>query len=63
MRDALRQRPRDWSALEGAAMASLRARGWQPDYVAIRRRADLAAPADAGERWSCSRRADSARRG
>jgi len=26
-------------------MESLAARGWQPDYVAIRRRADLAPPA------------------
>jgi pantoate--beta-alanine ligase len=29
-------------------MARLRERGWQPDYVALRRRADLQAPA-AGE--------------
>ena len=43
--DALRHGRRDWSALEDAAMQSLAARGWQPDYVAIRRRADLAPPA------------------
>ncbi len=43
--DALRQGRRDGSALEDAAMQSLAARGWQPDYVAIRRRADLAPPA------------------
>lgn len=36
---------RDWVALEEAAMRSLVARGWQPDYVAIRRREDLGAPA------------------
>jgi pantoate--beta-alanine ligase len=36
---------RDLKALEEAAMQSLRERGWQPDYVAIRRRADLAEPA------------------
>ncbi|MEO7853031.1 MAG: pantoate--beta-alanine ligase [Rubrivivax sp.] len=36
---------RDWPALEAAAMDALRLRGWQPDYVAIRRQADLAAPA------------------
>ena len=42
--DALRRGQRDWPALEAAAMQSLAARGWQPDYVAIRRRADLAAP-------------------
>ncbi len=43
--DAIRHGRRDWSALEGAAMQSLAARGWQPDYVAIRKRADLAPPA------------------
>jgi len=41
---AVHQGQRDWPALEAAAMQSLVARGWQPDYVAIRRRADLAAP-------------------
>ena len=41
---ALRSGRRDVSVLEEAAMQSLVARGWQPDYVAIRRRADLAAP-------------------
>ncbi len=34
----------DWPALEGDARASLSARGWQPDYVAIRRQGDLGAP-------------------
>ncbi|HXE51011.1 MAG TPA: pantoate--beta-alanine ligase [Ramlibacter sp.] len=42
----VRRGRRDWSALEEAAMQSLAARGWQPDYVAIRRRADLGAPAN-----------------
>ncbi len=37
---------RDWPALEAAAMDALAARGWKPDYVAIRRRRDLGAPAD-----------------
>jgi pantoate--beta-alanine ligase len=41
---ALRRGQRDLAAMEEAAMRSLAARGWQPDYVAIRRRADLAAP-------------------
>ena len=41
---AVQQGQRDWAALEATAMHSLSARGWQPDYVAIRRRADLAAP-------------------
>ncbi len=35
---------RDWPAMEEAAMQSLTARGWQPDYVAIRRRSDLGTP-------------------
>ena len=34
----------DPAALEAAAMDALRARGWQPDYVAIRRQTDLGAP-------------------
>jgi pantoate--beta-alanine ligase len=41
---ALQQGQRDWPALEDAAMRTLAARDWQPDYVAIRRRADLGAP-------------------
>ena len=40
----MRSGRRDLPALEAAAMQSLSARGWQPDYVAIRRRVDLAAP-------------------
>jgi len=43
--DALRQGRRDWAAIEDAAFRTLEGRGWKPDYVAIRRRADLAAPA------------------
>ncbi|WP_332742885.1 pantoate--beta-alanine ligase [Hydrogenophaga sp.] len=31
-------------ALEARAMADLAARGWQPDYLTVRRRADLQAP-------------------
>lgn len=38
---------RDWSQLEAAALQSLQARGWQADYVAIRRQADLG-PAQSG---------------
>jgi pantoate--beta-alanine ligase len=34
----------DWHRLEQSAVESLRARGWQPDYVAIRERAGLAMP-------------------
>ena len=43
----------DWQALEREAQQFLRARGWQPDYVAVRRRTDLREPsadqASAGE--------------
>lgn len=39
---------RDYAKLEAEAMTGLAARGWKPDYVAIRRRLDLAAPS-AGE--------------
>ncbi len=35
----------DVPALEARAMATLRARGWAPDYVALRCQADLALPA------------------
>jgi len=39
---------RDLGAIEAHAMQSLSARGWQPDYMVLRRRADLQAPT-AGE--------------
>ena len=35
---------RDVSAIEQRAMDTLKSRGWQPDYVALRRRADLLPP-------------------
>jgi pantoate--beta-alanine ligase len=44
LRDRLLAGERDYAALERDAMASLAARGWQPDYIAVRRRADLIAP-------------------
>jgi pantoate--beta-alanine ligase len=34
----------DWQQLEREAIESLTARGWQPDYVAIRRQSDLREP-------------------
>jgi pantoate--beta-alanine ligase len=34
----------DLAQLETAAMASLKARGWQPDYIAVRKRSNLQAP-------------------
>ena len=35
---------RDLQSLEAEAMAQLRAQGWQPDYVVLRRQHDLGAP-------------------
>jgi len=49
VRDALRAGSAGFAALEEEALATLRSRGWQPDYVAVRRRADLAAPGASGE--------------
>ena len=37
--------PEDRGALELDALAALRARGWQPDYLTVRRRGDLQPPA------------------
>ncbi|RZI64580.1 MAG: pantoate--beta-alanine ligase [Variovorax sp.] len=44
MATALRSGERDLAAIEARAMQSLRARGWQPDYLVLRRRADLLTP-------------------
>jgi pantoate--beta-alanine ligase len=41
---AVRAGRHNWADMENAAIRSLSARGWQPDYVAIRRRSDLASP-------------------
>ena len=41
---AVRRGERDFSLLEAEAMAELRAHGWAPDYVAVRRRTDLQVP-------------------
>lgn len=46
---AVRSGRSDFAALEAAALQALRQRGWQPDYVAVRRRADLAEPGAAHE--------------
>jgi pantoate--beta-alanine ligase len=35
---------RDFADLEKAAKGELAAQGWRPDYIAVRRRADLAPP-------------------
>ncbi|MDM0069580.1 pantoate--beta-alanine ligase [Variovorax sp. J31P207] len=48
MAAAVQAGERDFAAIEARAMQSLSARGWQPDYMVLRRRTDLQAPA-AGE--------------
>jgi pantoate--beta-alanine ligase len=45
MADALRSGERELAAIEARAMQSLKARGWQPDYLVLRRRTDLQAGA------------------
>jgi len=45
--EAMRGGARDVAAVEAQAMAHLAARGWKPDYVSIRKRIDLNAPAGA----------------
>ena len=44
MAEAVRAGGLDVAALEARAMQSLAQRGWQPDYLVLRRRADLQAP-------------------
>ncbi len=41
---AVREGQRDFASLETQAMEALRARGWQPDYISVRRQADLQPP-------------------
>ncbi len=44
IRDALQAGHRDFAALESGAVKALNARGWQTDYIAIRRQTDLLEP-------------------
>jgi len=44
MADALRRGERDIAAIEARATRALAERGWQPDYMAVRRREDLQPP-------------------
>lgn len=44
---AIRAGQRDFAQLEQQAIARLRENGWQPDYVAVRKQADLQSPAPA----------------
>ena len=48
MAEAVRSGERDLAAIEARAMQTLAQRGWQPDYLVLRRCADLQAPS-AGE--------------
>lgn len=43
---AIKQGRNDHAILESSAMDHLRAHGWHPDYISVRRRADLLPPAD-----------------
>ena len=45
VREAVLSGRRDFAAIEREAIEALAARGWQPDYVAVRKRSDLIAPA------------------
>ena len=44
LRQAIQAGERDFARLERGAMAELSAHGWEPDYIAVRRQADLQAP-------------------
>jgi pantoate--beta-alanine ligase len=44
MQAAIRSGQRDVAAVEAQAMATMAARDWKPDYMTLRRRADLLAP-------------------
>jgi pantoate--beta-alanine ligase len=44
VRDAVLSGERNFAKIEQAAMAALAARGWQPDYIAVRKRSDLLPP-------------------
>jgi pantoate--beta-alanine ligase len=44
VRDAVLAGDRDFAKLEQAAMSALAVRGWQPDYIAVRKRSNLLPP-------------------
>lgn len=47
MQAAIQAGERDVAAIEARAMATMAARDWKPDYMTLRRRADLLAPTEA----------------
>ena len=46
---ALQSGASDWAALEAGALRTLEQRGWRPNYVTIRRQADLGIPQALGK--------------
>jgi pantoate--beta-alanine ligase len=64
VREAVLAGSRDFAAIEKDAMDALAQRGWQPDYIAVRKRSNLLPPAPPtpAHRSSYSRRRSSARR-
>jgi len=46
MAEAVQAGRRDFAAIEGEAMDALSKRDWKPDYLTVRRRGDLQAPAE-----------------
>jgi len=47
--EAVRNGARDFASLETAALTELERHGWKPDYLTVRRRADLQTPMEPGE--------------
>ena len=46
VRDEVGSGARDFQRLDQQAMAELKRNGWEPDYVAVRRQADLRPPSE-----------------
>ena len=46
VRDAVRTGTHSWATIKAEAMTELERHGWRPDYITVRRRADLLPPKD-----------------
>ena len=46
-----------WATIEAEAMTELERHGWRPDYITVRRRADLLPPKDEDRELVIRRRA------
>ena len=46
VRDAVHTGTHSWATIEAEAMTELERHGWRPDYITVRRRADLLPPKD-----------------